>query len=65
MSVRKVWLAADMQNASEYTAETTQDALQPIGEVKQDVDGVVLDTSSLNEGLAQAVRSMALCNVAT
>lgn len=65
MSVRKFWLAGDPNNVSEYTAETNQDALQPSGIVRHDSDGLVLDVNSLGAGLAQAVRTAALCNVAT
>ncbi|KAF8660097.1 hypothetical protein AX16_001655 [Volvariella volvacea WC 439] len=64
MSVRKFWLAADPHKDAEYTAEVTQDALQPSGIVRKQ-DGSELDISTFGEGLAQAVRTIALCNVAT
>ncbi|KAF8639443.1 hypothetical protein AX16_010298 [Volvariella volvacea WC 439] len=64
MSVRKFWLAADPHNDAEYTAEVTQDALQPSGIVRK-ADGSELEVGHFGEGLAQAVRSISLCNVAT
>ncbi|KAF8165431.1 sodium transport ATPase [Crassisporium funariophilum] len=65
MSVRKLWLAADPQNAAGFTAETNQDALQPSGIVRRDSDDSILEPSSISEGLAQAIRAASLCNVAT
>ncbi|RDB26013.1 Calcium-transporting ATPase 3 [Hypsizygus marmoreus] len=65
MSVRKFWLAGDPHNAAEYIAETTQDALDPSGVVHSVKDSIALSPSSISEGLAQAVRAIALCNVAT
>ncbi|KAF8992359.1 sodium transport ATPase [Cyathus striatus] len=65
MSVRKLWVAADPQKAIELTAETNPDALEPAGIVRCENTGDVLNTSALDEGIAQAVRAAALCNVAT
>ena len=65
MSVRKLWLAADPQHAAEFTAEITQDALQPTGIVRRENDGSILEPGSVPEGVAQVVRAAALCNVAT
>ncbi|KAF5379843.1 hypothetical protein D9615_005799 [Tricholomella constricta] len=66
MSVRKLWLAGDLDKAVEYVAETTQDALDPSGgTVRNEADQTVLTPGSLGEGLAQAVRTAALCNIAT
>ncbi|KAJ3511928.1 hypothetical protein NLJ89_g3815 [Agrocybe chaxingu] len=65
MSVRKFWLAGDPNKSAEFTAETTQDALQPVGIVRRDSDHSVLEAESVKEGLARAVRVASLCNVAT
>ncbi|KAF8897450.1 sodium transport ATPase [Infundibulicybe gibba] len=67
MSVRKFWLAGDPGHTGEYTAETNSDALEPEGVVRSGhgADSSVLDIHSLEEGLKQAVRVVALCNVAT
>ncbi|PPR03337.1 hypothetical protein CVT24_012577 [Panaeolus cyanescens] len=65
MSVNKLWLAAEPSNAAEFTAEVTQDALNPAGNVRRDSDNSVLDPTTISEGLARAVRIASLCNVAT
>ncbi|KAG5641781.1 hypothetical protein DXG03_004257 [Asterophora parasitica] len=66
MSVRKFWLAGDLDKAVEYVAETAQDALDPSGGVVlNETDNSVLKPDAISEGLAQAVRTAALCNVAT
>ncbi|GLB44749.1 putative cation transport ATPase (P-type) (TC 3.A.3) family protein [Lyophyllum shimeji] len=66
MSVRKFWLAGDVDAATEYVAETTQDVLDPSGgAVRRVTDNVVLAPGALGGGLARAVRAAGLCNVAT
>ncbi|KAG5342353.1 hypothetical protein C0989_002826 [Termitomyces sp. Mn162] len=66
MSVRKFWLAADMNNTAEYVADTTHDALDPDdGAIRRESDGSVITPETRYEGLSQAVRVAALCNVAT
>lgn len=65
MSVRKFWLAASPELCGEFTAETNSNALEPIGDICRDSDGSKLDPTTLSEGLAQAVRAVALCNLAT
>ncbi|TFK43621.1 sodium transport ATPase [Crucibulum laeve] len=65
MSVRKFWLASDPNQTAEFTAETTQDALDPTGSVRRDSDNSIIDPSSIPEGLAQAIRTASLCNIAT
>ncbi|KAF9457771.1 sodium transport ATPase, partial [Collybia nuda] len=65
MSVRSFWLAGDLKHDAGFTAETTQDSLDPTGIVRQDSDNTPLVPSSLNNGLVQATRAAALCNVAT
>ncbi|KAG6861634.1 hypothetical protein C0995_014073 [Termitomyces sp. Mi166 len=65
MSVRKFWLAADMYNAVEYVADTAHDAFDPTGgTVRRERDGSVITPETRYEGLSQAVRVAALCNVA-
>lgn len=65
MSVRSFWLAGDGEHGIGFTAETTQDALDPSGIVRQDNESTPLVPGSLNGGLVQATRAAALCNVAT
>ncbi|KAG6863997.1 hypothetical protein C0991_001266 [Blastosporella zonata] len=66
MSVRKLWLAGDVNNTVEYVADTANDALDPGGGVvRMESNNVVVSPGSLHEGLSQAVRIAALCNVAT
>ncbi|KAJ3511996.1 hypothetical protein NLJ89_g3776 [Agrocybe chaxingu] len=65
MSVRKFYVAGAPDKAVEFTAETTQDAIQPVGVVRRDSDGSVLEPGSIKEGHASAIRIASLCNVAT
>ncbi|KAG5651926.1 hypothetical protein H0H81_006907 [Sphagnurus paluster] len=66
MSVHRLWLAGDIDKAVDYVAETTQDALDPsTGDIRKESDNSVLVPGKINEGLSQAVRIAALCNVAT
>jgi len=65
MSVRKFWLAADPLHAADFTAETSQDAINPNGIVRLDKDHSVIEPSSIREGFARALRTIALCNIAT
>ncbi|KAF9452467.1 sodium transport ATPase [Macrolepiota fuliginosa MF-IS2] len=65
MFVRKLWLAAAPEYHAEFTAETTSVALQPSGYVRHDGDGSILNPPNIPEGLTQAVRAIALCNIAT
>jgi len=65
MSVRKFWVAGDPHHAIEYTADVNQDALQPIGAVRNSVDESLVDPESLSDALVQAVHIASLCNVAT
>ncbi|KAG6827990.1 hypothetical protein H0H93_015134, partial [Arthromyces matolae] len=66
MSVRKLWLAGDIQDAVEYTADTANDALDPGGgAVRCDSDDSLVTNDTICEGLSQAVQIAALCNVAT
>jgi P-type Na+/K+ transporter len=65
MSVRKFWLGGESSHASELVAEVQQDALNPSGAVTRAEDNQVVDPKNLNEGLAQAIRAIALCNIAT
>lgn len=65
MSVRKLWLATAPDVRAEFTAETNSDALEPVGDIRRDNNASNLDPAALPEGLAQAVRAIALCNVAT
>ncbi|KJA23837.1 hypothetical protein HYPSUDRAFT_65955 [Hypholoma sublateritium FD-334 SS-4] len=65
MSVRKLWLAGDQQMTAEFTAENTQDALEPAGIVRRDMDDSALDPADLCDGLVQTLRIASLCNVAT
>lgn len=62
MSVNKFWVAGD--EPIELTARETPNALEPFGDVIRD-DGSVLATDNIEEGISQAVRSVALCNAAT
>ncbi|RXW14101.1 hypothetical protein EST38_g11756 [Candolleomyces aberdarensis] len=64
MSVQKLWLASDKIN-SEFTAELNPNALDPNGKITRDSDATPLEVNSLPEGIAQAVRVSALCNVAS
>lgn len=65
MSVRKFWLAGEPHRAVEYIADITQNALEPIGDVRREAGGSILDPASLGGGLAEALRIASLCNVAT
>ncbi|KAG6915944.1 hypothetical protein DXG01_009166 [Tephrocybe rancida] len=66
MSVRKFWLAGDMAKAVEYVADTAHDALDPSGgAVRTASDEALVTPDTFQEGLSQAVRVAALCNVAT
>lgn len=65
MSVRKLWLAGDSGSSAEFTAENTQDALEPKGIVRRDSDGSILDPVTNGEGLDNALRIASLCNVAS
>ena len=65
MSVRKLWLAGDQELAAEFTAENTQDALEPAGTVRRDIGDSALDPTALSEGLIRTLRIASLCNVAT
>ncbi|KAF9476056.1 sodium transport ATPase [Pholiota conissans] len=64
MSVLKLWLAGD-SDGCEFTAEGTQDALEPVGVVRRDSDGKPLDPGGLGQGLVSTVQIASLCNVAT
>lgn len=64
MSVRKLWVAANPDAAEEYTAEVTQNALEPTGAVTKHDESSV-DISSIHAGFAEVVRIASLCNVAT
>ncbi|PPQ72985.1 hypothetical protein CVT24_000298 [Panaeolus cyanescens] len=64
MSVRKLWVAANPNDAEEYTAEVTQNALEPVGAVTKH-DNTVVEPSAIHAGLAEVVRIASLCNVAT
>jgi magnesium-transporting ATPase (P-type) len=65
MSVQKFWLASSPQFISEFSAALNPNALEPTGEIIRDGDSTVLDTTTLPEGVAQAVRVSSLCNIAT
>ncbi|PPQ92400.1 hypothetical protein CVT25_008750 [Psilocybe cyanescens] len=65
MSVRKFWLAGDPHQAVEYTADVTQNALEPVGNVRKDDNGSLLEPASLGNGLVEAIHVASLCNVAT
>lgn len=65
MSVRKLWVAGDPLNAIEYTADVTQNAVEPVGSVRNEIDGSVVEPSSLNEASVNAIRIASMCNVAT
>lgn len=63
MSVRKFWLAGNPRNAIEYTADITQNAVDPAGSVRTE-NGSVVEPSSLNESSVDAIRVASMCNVA-
>ncbi|KAG6817249.1 hypothetical protein H0H87_011306, partial [Tephrocybe sp. NHM501043] len=66
MSVRKFWLAGDIDHAVEYIADTAHDALDPGGGViRTESDNAIVTPGLTHEGFRQAVRIAALCNVAT
>ncbi|KAF9052377.1 potassium/sodium eff [Hymenopellis radicata] len=67
MSVRTFWLGGDAQHAVTYSAETGSNAVEPTGSVYEGVGEKrsLLDVDNLDEGLSQAVRAAALCNVAS
>ena len=56
MSVRKFWVAGDPHSAAEFTAETTQNAVEPVGAVHRDSAGSALEPSSLTEGIITTLR---------
>ncbi|KAG6882893.1 hypothetical protein C0992_010374 [Termitomyces sp. T32_za158] len=57
MSVRKFWLAADVDNVVEYVVDTTHDALDPNGgAIRRESDGFVISPETRFEGLSQATR---------
>ncbi|GJJ14014.1 hypothetical protein Clacol_008271 [Clathrus columnatus] len=62
MSVKKFWVAGD--TPIELTAETSQNALDPTANVIRD-DGSLLYLDKIGEGISQAIRCAALCNIAT
>lgn len=66
MSVRTFWLAGGLQNAETYSADSGNNAVEPTGDVYQGVDEKrsLVHVGDLEEGLAQAVRAAALCNIA-
>ncbi len=65
MSVRKLWIAGDVGNSVEYTAETASNAIEPTGAVIREDTGMSVDVKKMDQGLAQAIRVASLCNVAT
>lgn len=67
MSVRTFWIGGDEHKSVTYSAETGHNAVEPIGDVHQGANEkrALLDTRKLDEGLSQAVRAAALCNVAS
>lgn len=69
MSVRSFWLGGDASKTVDYSAETGSNAIEPFGTVYQGSEdsekAIVLEPGKLDEGLAQAVRAAALCNIAT
>ncbi|KIY72345.1 potassium/sodium eff [Cylindrobasidium torrendii FP15055 ss-10] len=69
MSVRSFWLGGDAGKTVDYSAETGSNAIEPFGAVYQgskDIEKAnALEPGNLDEGLAQAVRAAALCNIAT
>ena len=65
MSVRKLWIAGDEGGAREYTAETTADVLEPAGAVREGDDEKLLDPGAMEDGIANAVKVLSLCNTAT
>lgn len=68
MSVRSFWLGGDAGKTADYSAETGSNAIEPFGTVYQGSEdsekAIVLEPGKLDEGLAQAVRAAALCNIA-
>ncbi|TFK34543.1 hypothetical protein BDQ12DRAFT_700370 [Crucibulum laeve] len=56
---------ADPTRAAELTAEANHDPLGLVGIVRNETSGDALDPSAVDEGVAQAVRIAALCDVAT
>jgi len=64
MSVRSLWLAGESNKSRTYEAETTQDALDLHGAVREAPNGTVIKPSGIFEGLARAVKVASLCNVA-
>ncbi|KAG6893346.1 hypothetical protein C0992_010373 [Termitomyces sp. T32_za158] len=66
MSVRKFWLAADVDNVVEYVVDTAHDALDPNGgAIRRESDGSIISPETRFEGLSQAVIVAALCNVSS
>ncbi|TFK97589.1 calcium-transporting ATPase 3 [Pterulicium gracile] len=66
MSVRSLWVAGGSETESKlYSAEPSNNAIIPEGIVREDSTGSEIKCGFLDEGLAQAVRVAALCNVAT
>ncbi|TFL01470.1 sodium transport ATPase [Pterulicium gracile] len=65
MSVRSFWLPAENPSDQRtYSTETKNNAIEPIGEVKDDSSGEILKIGALDDGLAQAIRVASLCNIA-
>lgn len=48
-----------------YNAETRQNAIEPVGEVRDESTGALLKPGTAEEGLAQAIRVASLCNIAS
>jgi hypothetical protein len=67
MSVSKFFVAGDGEQGYELSAETTSNALEPVGEVYrgQGEKRSLVDSKEIDEGLAQALIVAALCNVAS
>lgn len=66
MSVHSFWVAAEKaEDCRLYSAEVRSNALEPVGDVTDDVDGRPVKPEMIQEGLAQAIRVASLCNIAT
>ncbi|KAJ8468494.1 hypothetical protein ONZ45_g17219 [Pleurotus djamor] len=66
MSVRKLWVAGNFSQDSEYVAESSSNALEPVGIIRRGANGPAIDPAvDLNGDLAQVVQAAALCNVAS
>jgi len=57
-------MAGESKNARTYEAETTQDALDLQGIVRESQNGSTVGPSGVFEGLSRAVKVASLCNVA-